>query len=288
MKKLKLAIISLLTVILFVLGEVSSYATSSSTDSLSDKSNNYLQSLSVEGYEISPEFNKNTITYYLVIPTSVTSLNVLAEAEIENATVKITGNTSLKSKENTIKIVVTAKNRTTKTYNIIATRQDDNGIKLSSLSIEGGTFSEEFNESKYNYTVDVLSSKDTTDLVVNAVPNSEDAQVEIIGNTGLEAGTHLITILLKKDSSVTTYEITVNLSVEKTIINEVKNDDLTQKVEDAKTYVINFFKDENKTLAFLVAIAAIMLLLVIILIVKITKKNKADKNREKLVKRAKK
>ncbi len=285
MKNLKVAIVSLLTIILLFLGEISSYATGSTTNSQDDRTDNYLKSLSIEGYEISPEFNKNTLTYYLVVPTSVSSVNVLAEAESENATTKISGNTSLRSKENTVKVVVTAKNRTTKTYSIIVTRQDDNGLKLSSLSIEGGTFQEEFNESKYSYNVDVLSSKDSTDLKIDATANVESAEIEIIGNTGLEAGVHLVTILLRSGSNVTTYEVTVNLSVEKTIISEVENNDF---VEKAKTYVTDFFKDENKTLALLIAIAAIMLLLIIILIVKITKKNKADKNRENLVKRAKK
>ena len=184
MKKSKVAIISILTILLLFVITNLSYATSSTSPEAEDRKNNYLKSLSVEGYEISPEFNKNTMTYYLVVPTSVTSVNVLAETESENATTKISGNTSLKSKENTVKVVVTSQNKTTKTYSIIVTKQDDNGLKLSSLSIEGGTFKEEFNESKYNYTVDVLSSKDVTDLKIDATPNIEGAEVEILGNTG--------------------------------------------------------------------------------------------------------
>lgn len=285
MKKSKVAIISILTVILLFIVTGFSYATGSTTSDAEDKKNNYLKSLSVEGYEISPEFNKNTMTYYLVVPTSITSVNVLAETESENATVKISGNTSLRSKENTVKVVVTAKNRTTKTYSIIVTRQDDNGLKLSSLRIEGGTFQEEFNESKYNYTVDALSTKDVTDLKIDATANVENAEIEIIGNTGLEAGVHLVTILLKSGSNVTTYEITVNLSVEKTIITEVENNSFAGKI---KTTVTDFFKDENKTLAFLIAVAVVLFVFVLILIVKIKNKNKAEKNRENLVKRAKK
>ena len=92
-----------MTLILFI-GTSLSYATSSTSPEAEDRKNNYLKSLSVEGYEISPEFNKNTTTYYLVVPTSITSINILAEAESENATTKITGNTSLRNKENTVKI----------------------------------------------------------------------------------------------------------------------------------------------------------------------------------------
>ena len=63
------------------------------------KANKNLSELEVEGYEIFPEFNKNTINYYVIIPDGVTSLDINAEPEMEGAIVRISGNTKLTKKK---------------------------------------------------------------------------------------------------------------------------------------------------------------------------------------------
>ena len=52
------------------------------------KNNNFLKSLTVTGYELTPEFNKNITTYYLVVPEDVKEVEVLAETEVEEASIK--------------------------------------------------------------------------------------------------------------------------------------------------------------------------------------------------------
>ena len=77
MKKSNIILISILTIIFLISGINFSQATSSSTNTIqTEKANNYLKSLSVEGYTLTPEFNKYTLNYYLVVPTSVSSLEV--------------------------------------------------------------------------------------------------------------------------------------------------------------------------------------------------------------------
>ncbi len=284
MKKSNTILVCILVIIFLSIGITATFATNTTN---SEHSNNFLKSLSVEGYTISPEFNKYNLTYYLVIPSGVNSVNVLAEAENENAKTKITGNTKLSSKENTIKIVVTAQNKTTKTYNIIATKQEDNGLKLTELAIEGTTINEPLSDMNYNYTADLKSDKDLTDLKITAVASMESASVEILGDTGLESGENIVTIILRNGNTVTTYEITVNITVEKTVITEVKNNAIIGTFNKVKDYVTEFFKDENKTIAVLVAVAVILFILVVILIIKIHNKNKVEQNRENLRKRAK-
>ena len=92
-------------------------ATTSQTDN--ENTNNDLASLSITDYQISPEFNKNTRNYYVAIPTTISSVEVNAQAESAKATVKITGNTQLTKTENTIQIVVTSAKGRKKTYKII-------------------------------------------------------------------------------------------------------------------------------------------------------------------------
>ncbi len=298
MKNIKLNITIITVIILSIFLTTITYSTtvSSNTNPNSnninnelseqdDRSNNYLQSLSIEGYEIYPEFNKNTTTYYVVIPKTITSLNVLATPEIEDAKVKITGNTSLTKLENTIKVSVTAKNNRIKTYNIIVNKQDDNGLNLVELSIENANLTPEFYSGNYHYSTEIKTDTDYTDLIVNAKANKEDTEIEIIGNKNLEEGEHLITVMLKSGSDTTTYEISVNIT---------KNNIITTVTEENKSFlqlatdkVKEFFSDSFRTIIFLSIIAFIILILVIIAIVKVVKNKKAHSNREKIKGRVK-
>ena len=291
MKKINIIIFSILIIFFSVsiydvsYGTSTTYVTNETTDSIkSDRENNYLQSLLVDGYELYPEFNKNILTYYIVLSTDVSSLDVTAEPENENAKVKITGNTSLRNTENTIKITVTAENKTTKTYNIIATKQKDNGLSLTSLNIEGTDLSSNLDSLNHYYTFDYKTNKDSIDLDIKATASSDDATIEIVGNKGLGAGENLVTIILKDDKNTSVYEVLVNINVENILITEVENNDF---FENIKEKVSNFFQDIYKVIALLSVIAVILVFLIINVIVKLIKNKKADKNRERLRKRVK-
>ena len=257
-------------------------ATTSQTDN--ENTNNDLASLSITDYQISPEFNKNTRNYYVAIPTTISSVEVNAQAESAKATVKITGNTQLTKTENTIQIVVTSAKGRKKTYKIIVTKQKENTLKLQSLEIKGATFSPAFDSSKYYYTAEMKINDDSKDITVEAVANNANAKIEVIGNKGIQAGENLVSVIVSDSRETTVYEILINATVEKTIISNVDNND---KIQQVKNGVLEFFKDENKVIALLVAVAVILIIIIICIIKKISGKNKADKNREKLRKRAK-
>lgn len=257
-------------------------ATTSQTDN--ENTNNDLASLSITDYQISPEFNKNTRNYYVAIPTTISSVEVNAQAESAKATVKITGNTQLTKTENTIQIVVTSAKGRKKTYKIIVTKQKENTLKLQSLEIKGATFSPAFDSSKYYYTAEMKINNDSKDITVEAVANNANAKIEVIGNKGIKAGENLVSVIVSDSRETTVYEILINATVEKTIISNVENND---KIQQVKNGVLEFFKDENKVIALLVAVAVILIIIIICIIKKISGKNKADKNREKLRKRAK-
>ncbi len=257
-------------------------ATTSQTDN--ENTNNDLASLSITDYQISPEFNKNTRNYYVAIPTTISSVEVNAQAESAKATVKITGNTQLTKTENTIQIVVTSAKGRKKTYKIIVTKQKENTLKLQSLEIKGATFSPAFDSSKYYYTAEMKINNDSKDITVEAVANNANAKIEVIGNKGIQAGENLVSVIVSNSRETTVYEILINATVEKTIISNVENND---KIQQVKNGVLEFFKDENKVIALLVAVAVILIIIIICIIKKISGKNRADKNREKLRKRAK-
>lgn len=107
-----------------------------STDGLSE--------LSVEGYTLSPEFSSNIYEYTLnIADTSVTSLNINAKTNMENATVEIIGNDSLQLGENVITILVQTEEETL-TYQIVVNitepveEQIIAGIDNNDLFLYGG------------------------------------------------------------------------------------------------------------------------------------------------------
>ena len=86
--------------------------------------NNYLSSLSVEGYTISPEFNKETDRYSLTIPAAVNSINVSATPEDNSADVDGTGTIEI-TESKTISITVTAESGSIRVYSLVVTKEGD-------------------------------------------------------------------------------------------------------------------------------------------------------------------
>ena len=85
-------------------------------------SNNYLSSLSVDGYELSPAFLKTSNTYFIEVENDISDITVNATAEDSTATVTVYGNTNLQEGKNKVLISVTADNGDVKTYRIYVTK----------------------------------------------------------------------------------------------------------------------------------------------------------------------
>ena len=252
--------------------------------------NNDLKSLSVMNYELTPEFNDNITTYYCIIDNDTTSLDVKATAESETSTIKINGATRLNKDENTITITVTPKKGTNKTYTIIAKKQKDNGLKLSSLLIEGATDTT-ITQNKYKYDIEI-TQKELKPLEITAIPNIENATVEILGNDeNLVEGDNVITIVLTNGDKITTYQVNakININRERQVIQYVNdgNNFLVDFIETAKEKIVKFFSDKENTIIFLISVAVVLVILILIFIVKIIRRNRAEKSKEKIKNRAK-
>lgn len=240
----------------------SSYLT---TEKPEESNNKDLKSLSLkdETLKLTPEFSKDVTEYSLNVPDNMDILDIEAVAEDENAKVEITGNDDLLMGENTVEIKVTAEDGTVRTYTINVTKGDvdaiaDNTIALESLSIDGYTLSPEFSKNIYEYTVDVPDVS-VTSLNVNAISNTEEAAIEIIGNNNLTVGENVITVLVKSSdgSEVTTYQVIANIH------------------QPEKTQLIAGIDDEDLFLYGGVGLAALVVIIIII-IVAIVKSKKND------------
>ena len=93
-------------------------------------SDNYLKELSIDGYELSPTFNKDTLEYTVSLDYDVEKINVIVKANDTKANVKGLGEIKVNEGSNNIEIVVTAENGNERVYKINAVVEDKNPIKV--------------------------------------------------------------------------------------------------------------------------------------------------------------
>ena len=92
---------------------------------------NSLKSLSIEGFKLNPEFDKDTLEYSVDLSSSTTSINVVAEKNDETASITGDGQVEVKEGNNVINVVVTAENGSTRTYKINAYVQEEAPIQVN-------------------------------------------------------------------------------------------------------------------------------------------------------------
>lgn len=203
-------------------GSSSNPRRTTTSSSSRESSNANLINLGIRPHDFSG-FRSGTTSYSVTVPAYTESVEVYAEAQDSNATISGTGTVNLQEGENTINVVVTAEDGTTKTYTIIITREaaentEENteiieGEGLVSLSIQNLELSPKFETNVYEYTVKYIG--EDTALQIEANPTNEEYLVEIVGNEDLKEGENLITILVSDSdgNNVATYQITVNKSL---------------------------------------------------------------------------
>lgn len=232
------------------------------------RANKNLSSLEVVGYELSPYFNKNNLTYTVIIPEDVTSIEINAEPEAEGAIVRISGNTRLTRQENTVTVRVTAKDGTSRAYSITVLKAPEVNLKLDSLQIEGLELNPVFDEDTFYYTSSLVDTE-LTSLNVNAVASDETANVEVIGADNLVDGENLINIIVSNDDETTIYQVNVDVDM------------LGEKEKEVDNVITRVRKIINYALwGFAGFLLVIVLILIIVLIRKIIKRKKYGKEEE--------
>ena len=125
--------------------------------------NNNLAALVISAGTLTPAFSAAVTSYTATVPNNVNSITVKPTVADSKATVTVNGKAvvsgqnsdpiTLTSGPNTITIVVTAENYTTKTYTIVVTREPDTNNYLGSLTTNIGTLVPAFDKYVTNYTV---------------------------------------------------------------------------------------------------------------------------------------
>lgn len=89
---------------------------------------NYLSSLGVEGFNLSPAFDKEVTEYDVELPNGTNSINITGEKENSSSYVTGLGEVSVSEGVNNISVVVSAENGAKRTYSIRATVLEEEPI----------------------------------------------------------------------------------------------------------------------------------------------------------------
>lgn len=174
-------------------------------------SDNFLKELSATNGDLNPSFDKNVSNYTIVVGNEVTSLDLTAISNDSKAKVVIVGNENFKvGAGNTVTIIVTAEDGTTRPYSINVTRSDkESKTKLDDIIIDGYPISPKFDPDTFTYTIDVDDDIDKLDI--KALAKDTNSVVEIIGNEGLKNGNNVILVKVTDENGfVQYYRLNVN------------------------------------------------------------------------------
>ena len=253
--------------------------------------NSKLKNLRLNHEGITPVFSPD-ITEYYFLTEELSSLEVTAIPENTNANVTITGNTNFKEGLNIIVIEVTSPDKTSKTqYTISVTKTKDlekANANLETLAIENVTIEPEFANDIYQYNATV--SNITENLNLLAIPEKQNAKVEVTGGENLQYGNNTVNIQVVAENGYTSKKYVVNvyrrneeeqkLADEEQKINiqklnailEEQNEE--EKQENHENELIEIIK-ENK---WGMIITSILIIIILCIVIYRIKKEKMDKN----------
>ena len=216
--------------------------------------------------------------YSTTVKGDVEQISVYATLAKDSSKAKITSGTGthkLNEGNNSIKVVVTAEDGTTKTYTINVTRekkeenttteentteentvaeetaeQENKNSDLTKLEVVGYTLSPKFSPDIYEYKININS--DVNDLDVKAEGANENIQIEIAGNKDLKDGENTITILVHNNEKNT--DLTYQIIATKALLN----------VDGVNTTLNDAVKKANKIRTILIGIVVAIIIGIII------------------------
>ena len=256
-----------------------------------DKANSKLQNLrlSIEG--MVPDFNKDIYNYYLIVNENVNNIEVLTIGENNNSEIVITGNENLKDGLNEIEIKVISEDKTNNSEYIINVTKTNNiedaNTNLETLAIQDFLLYPSFDNNITNYNVEVSSTTDNINLL--AIPEDEEASIEIKKGDTLQKGNNevIITVIAKNNYTKKDYIINVykrNNDEELKYQEEQKeNQESLNEILEKTSITIQSNdkqennKEQNETRNSIFYIIGIILIFTIILLINKKLKNKSKK-----------
>lgn len=256
--------------------------------------NSKLKNLRLNHEGMTPVFSPD-ITEYYFLTENLSHLDVTAIPENTNANVTISGNTNFKEGLNTIVIEVTSPDKTSKTqYTISVTKTKDlekANANLETLAIENVTIEPEFANDIYQYHA--IVSNTTENLNILAIPERQNAKVEVTGGENLQYGDNVVNIQVMAENGYTIKQYKVNIyrrnDEEQKIADEEQKINIQklnaileeqEEREEGQNLRENSIIDNLKENVWFIAIYIIFTIIIVILVIYRIKKEKMDKNKK--------
>lgn len=212
-------------------------------------SNTFLSYLTVNQGELSPEFEKTTLTYNVEVPNNVASITLDGAPDYPLSTVTGLGDYTLNVGVNTIKVVVTSPSGIKRTYTVNVNRRKSSNANLESIKSNIGTLTK---DDEYTYTLVV--PKYTTNIGrANFTVTTEDPQATVSMPVTIDlTQTTAYPIRVTSPDGTRTKEYTVNvefdLSHDATLASLIPSVGELNPKFDPKTnnYRIDLFDDEEE------------------------------------------
>lgn len=263
------------------------------TGESNDISNSKLQNLRLNIEGLVPEFNKDVFDYYLTVNNNINNLEILTVPENENSKIDITGNENLKEGLNIIKVQITSKDNTSSSSYIINVTKTNNiedaNTNLETLAIQNYLLYPNFDNTVTNYNVEVAN--DTNNINLLAIPEDEEANVEIDKNEELQEGNNniKITVTAKNNYTKKVYNINVyrrNENEEKEYkLKQEENEELLNNIQKTSTNQEDNnnqkqTEEQNKDIYLIVTLIILLIILIFtVIFFKIRRSKKKQKNK---------
>ena len=241
------------------------------------KNNNpLLREIKIDGQAIEPPFDQFITDYVIAIGEEKDKIEIEAVTDDPNATAEVIGDTKLKTGVNDFEIKVTAEDgKTTNSYYLHITKGDKEkaNANLKSLEIKDIQLNPQFNEKDIDYLVEYEGYIEHLDIV--AVPEDENATVEILDNSDFSSTLHIVTIKVTAEDGITTkeYKLTAKKAGE-SVEDPSGLEEYEADLEQAK-------QEQKGNISYYTASAIGFLILVVIVIVLIMIAKKGKKKEEK-------
>ena len=177
-------------------------------NSIEPNTNVELSSLYVNGYNMQPAFKKSTLVYNVTVPTEVNEIEIIAKKTDSTQTITGDGIKQLNYGPNKFKIVVTAQNKSSRTYELTVTRTDNRtgDLSLGYLSVTRTSIRYRKGRTEYSATV----GRNTKNVTITARTNDPLATITGTGEKELQMGENKFELLVSSSSGTQQiYTITI-------------------------------------------------------------------------------
>lgn len=195
--------------------------------------NNFLKSLGIKDYQITPEFNKDTLEYNVEVPSTVNKVTIEGSAASNYANVAGLGEVEVNEGANAFEIKVTSETGSERIYKLTINVKDENPIEVK---INNNTYT----IMKNAKTIEIPSTYEATTIKIKDfdIPAfySETSKFTLVGVKDTKGTTHLAIYDKEKDI----YQL----------YNENKSDQLLLYIESIPEIQKGFIKSTvniNKT-----------------------------------------